>query len=412
MTRLAVLADDFTGATDIAGLCVRRGARVSLTIGRSSDPDADAEVTVRAEKIRTVPAEDAIAAARAFADCSRQSGATRLYWKYCSTFDSTPLGNIGPVADALIAELGADAALHCPAFPENRRTVYKGRLFVGDEPLDESPMRDHPLTPMRDASLKRLLNPQVNGAVGLLTLETLRAGEARKTVETLVADGHRHIVADAIEDADLERLASAFADWPLLCGGSAFGAALLPARSDSKICHPIPEGPIVIFSGSCSAATQGQVAEWNADGGPVLTIRPDELLAEGAGPACVWLAGSIGDKPVMITATTSPGELEEIRSRLGAKRAAELVETAIAELAKTARQHNAAAFIVAGGETSGAVASALGIDSMEVGPEIAPGVPCCMANDSNGSIALILKSGNFGGPDFFFRCVKFLKGQT
>ena len=228
-TALGCIADDFTGATDLAGLLVRGGARTTLRLGVPDGPaDGGAPVEVIALKIRSIPPEEAVEQARKALRWLRASGATRLYWKYCSTFDSTAEGNIGPVADALMGALGAAQTVHCPAFPENGRTVYMGNLFVGDQPLNESPMKDHPLTPMRDSDLTRLLDPQVTGGVGLVARPVVAEGAQaiQRQLARLAEEGTAHIIADAIDDADLAAIAAACRGMELLCGGSALAAPL------------------------------------------------------------------------------------------------------------------------------------------------------------------------------------------
>ena len=403
MTRLGIIADDFTGATDVASLAVRRGAAASVV----TDPAATTgdDVLVTALKIRTVPRDSAVREARSSAERHLADG-RRLYWKYCSTFDSTADGNIGPVADPLLDLAGARVAMHCPAFPQNGRTVYKGRLFVGDLPLDESPMKDHPLTPMLDASLQRLLAPQVKGPVGLLTREMLLAGGVAEAVAAAIRRGERHLVADAITDADLEALAAQVPGGVLLCGGSAFAAATLPAVKNRSAAFGAPRGPVVLLSGSCSSATRGQVAAWS---GPRLDLTPERLAAEGHQGAVAWLVEHLGSIPLLVSATAEPDVLRQSQDRLGAERAAGLVEAAMSALARAARDGGAGAIVVAGGETSGAVTGALDATRLRIGPEIAPGVPVCLSESAGRSLALVLKSGNFGGPTFFADALRTLE---
>ena len=407
MTPLGIVADDFTGATDVAGLSVRRGGSSSVLIDQDA-PGTTATVAVRALKIRTAPRDEAtrqaVAAARRFADEGR-----RLYWKYCSTFDSTPDGNIGPVADALLDLAGARIAIHCPAFPENRRTVYKGHLFVGDQPLDESPMRDHPLTPMRDASLVRLLAPQVRGEVGLVTLETIRAGGVDQALAREIAAGRRHVVADAITDADLDDLAGQCPGDVLLCGGSAFAARVAPTGTAKEPSMSLPDGPVLVLSGSCSSATQAQVAAWT---GPRYDLLPIRLAEEGSGPALDWMHDALASGPALLSATAAPDMLRASQTALGTARAAALVEDTLAALAVAARNSGVRGIVLAGGETSGAVTTALGIRRLEIGREVAPGVPVCRAESGGRTLGLVLKSGNFGDTGFFADAIRALKGMA
>ena len=412
-TALGCIADDFTGATDLAGLLVRGGARTTLRLGVPDGPaDGGAPVEVVALKIRSIPPKEAVGQARRAFKWLRALGTKRIYWKYCSTFDSTNKGNIGPVADLLMGMLHIDQTVHCPAFPENGRTVYMGNLFVGDQPLAESPMKDHPLTPMRDSDLTRLLAPQVTGRVGLVARPMVSQGAQAIQAELarLKAAGAAHVVADAIDDADLAAIAAACRDMDLLCGGSALAAPLpgLLAQdglidADAAALPPTPAlapGAIVL-SGSCSAATRGQVAAYIASGAPQLKLSPLDLAERGAGEAVAWLQSQdLGAAP-MLHATAAPEEVAAAQKALGVERASALVEDALGELARAARHMGCARFVVAGGETSGAVAQALGAARLEVGAEIAPGVPWCFSESGGNPVALALKSGNFGSESFF-----------
>ena len=412
-TVLGCIADDFTGATDLAGLLVRGGARTTLRLGvPDARADDGAPVEVVALKIRSIPPKEAVDQARRAFKWLRTLGTKRIYWKYCSTFDSTDSGNIGPVADLLMGMLHIDQTVHCPAFPENGRTVYMGNLFVGDQPLAESPMKDHPLTPMRDSDLTRLLAPQVTGCVGLVARPVVSQGAQAIQAELarLKAAGAAHVVADAIDDADLAAIAAACRGMDLLCGGSALAAPLpgLLAQdglidADAAALPPTPAlapGAIVL-SGSCSAATRGQVAAYIASGAPQLKLSPLDLAERGATEAVAWLQSQdLGAAP-MLYATAAPEEIAAAQKALGVERASALVEDALGELARAARHMGCARFVVAGGETSGAVAQALGAARLEVGAEIAPGVPWCFSESDGNPVALALKSGNFGSEGFF-----------
>lgn len=402
---LGCIADDFTGATDLGALLRRTGRSVRLYLGIPPDaPPRCDDVEVVALKIRTIPTREAVAAADSAAEWLMNRGAGQLYWKYCSTFDSTADGNIGPVSERLMQRTGAAFAVYCPTFPENNRTVYKGNLFVGDLPLSESSMRDHPLTPMRDSNLVRLLKPQVSGGVGLITLEQHQHGPGRilQAAETLHRDGVRHIVLDAITGQDLCRLGRELHQLPFLSGGSAFAAAL-PCGETGTDQQPMNmrHGATVIFSGSCSAATRAQVAGFEQQGGKVFHLDPMRLDADGMGEAEQWLRDGLGAQPIMISSSASPDAVHSIQDKMGIEGASTLIEHSTGALARTARDAGANCFIVAGGETSGAVSQALDIQSLRIGPEIAPGVPWCFATDQRGTFAITLKSGNFGGPHFF-----------
>ena len=412
-TALGCIADDFTGATDLAGLLVRGGARTTLRLGvPDARADDGAPVEVVALKIRSIPPKEAVDQARRAFKWLRSLGTKRIYWKYCSTFDSTDSGNIGPVADLLMGMLHIDQTVHCPAFPENGRTVYMGNLFVGDQPLAESPMKDHPLTPMRDSDLTRLLDPQVTGRVGLVARPVVAQGAQAIQAELarLKAAGAAHVVADAIDNADLAAIAAACRGMDLLCGGSALAAPLpgLLAQdglidADAAALPPIPAlAPgAVVLSGSCSEATRGQVAAYIASGAPQLKLSPLDLAERGAGEAVAWLQSQDLAAAPMLYATAAPEEVAAAQKALGVERASALVEDALGELARAARHMGCARFVVAGGETSGAVAQALGAARLEVGAEIAPGVPWCFSESGGNPVALALKSGNFGAESFF-----------
>ncbi len=411
-TVLGCIADDFTGATDLAGLLARSGVRVSLRMGVPTGPVADpAPFEVVALKIRTNPVADATAQALAALDWLRQTGAQRFYWKYCSTFDSTAEGNIGPVAEALMAALGTDQTIYCPAFPENGRAIFMGNLFVGQQPLAESPMRNHPLTPMRDSNLMRLLAPQVQGAVGLIDRLTVARGpEAiRAAMTRAAADRQAHLVVDAVANDDLSQIATACRDLPLMTGGSALAMPLpglyladgtLSADAARMVVPTLPASRIIL-SGSCSSMTNQQVAAYLAQGRPAYQLDPLAIAENGIQPVLDWLASQDLTRAPLIYATASPDSVRAVQDKLGVAAAGELIEQTLARCAVAARDTGARQIVVAGGETSGAVTQALEVDQMDIGPEIAPGVPWCFAQSGGSRIALTLKSGNFGAPTFF-----------
>lgn len=404
MAIFGAIADDFTGATDLAGLLARSGAKVSLRIGVPEDGASDAPFEVIALKIRTAPVADAVAQALAALDWLKDTGAERFFWKYCSTFDSTAEGNIGPVAEALMAALGAKQTVYCPAFPENGRSVFMGNLFVGQQLLAESPMKDHPLTPMRDSNLVRLLAPQVTGEVGLVDRLTVARGA--EALAAALEEAPMHVVVDAVADADLEVIARAGRDMALMTGGSAL-AMPLPGLyreagllDDSAREAQVPEvgAGAVVLSGSCSAMTRAQVAAYKA---PAFKLDPLVLAQEGPGAASAWLDRQDMAKAPIIYATAEPDEVRRAQGMLGTARAGAVVEEALAALAVQARNKGARRIVVAGGETSGAVTKALGVTRLDVGREIAPGVPWCGCESGGEKIALALKSGNFGRESFF-----------
>lgn len=411
-TLLGAIADDFTGATDLAGLLARSGVRVSLRIGvPDSRPRDAAPFEVIALKCRTAPVNEAVAECLRALNWLKAAGAGRFFWKYCSTFDSTADGNIGPVAEALMEAIGTDQTIYCPAFPENGRSVFMGNLFVGRQPLGESPMKDHPLTPMTDSNLMRLLAPQVTAPVGLADRLCVAKGAKalRSELGRLKDAGVAHVVVDAVADADLDIIARACRDMPLLTGGSAVAMGLpalyladgvLAADADRATAPDLP-GDAIVLSGSASAMTNAQVAAYLATGAPGYLLDPLALAASGPAAALDWLAGQGGGPAPLIYATAPPDRVKAAQAELGRARAGTLVEEALAALAVAARDSGVRRFVVAGGETSGAVTQALGVTRLDVGAEIAPGVPWCFADSGGHDIAITLKSGNFGRESFF-----------
>ncbi|MEM9795570.1 MAG: 3-oxo-tetronate kinase [Pseudomonadota bacterium] len=410
-TFFGAIADDFTGATDLAAMLSRAGVPVTLRIGL---PEGEAQPTafeVVALKIRTMPVEEAVAQARAALRWLRDRGARRIFWKYCSTFDSTPRGNIGPVAEALMADLRLDRTVHCPAFPENGRRVFMGQLFVGEQPLHESPMKDHPLTPMRDADLRRLLEPQVQRQTGLVPFPTVRQGP--EAIRDALERQMGHVVLDAVETADLEAIAEACRDMALICGGSAIAQPLPALWQEAGVIDAAKSPPLqlvgagrLVLSGSCSAMTRAQVGRY-LDRAEGFRLDPLELAKTGFDDARAWLRSRDPAADKIIYATAEPKSVQAAQEALGVNRAGALVEDALAELAREARDIGISRFVVAGGETSGAVTQALGVDRLRIGPEIAPGVPWCFAD---GGLALALKSGNFGSETFFADAFPLLDG--
>lgn len=410
-TLLGCIADDFTGATDLAGLLARSGVQVNLRIGVPEQAPSDAApLEVIALKSRTAPVDQAVSQARAALAWLRQAGARQFFWKYCSTFDSTPEGNIGPVAEALMADLGAEQTVYCPAFPENGRSVFMGNLFVGQVPLHESSMKDHPLTPMTDANLMRTLAPQVTRPVGLADRLVVDRGAPalRAELASLRAGGVPHVIVDAVADADLVTIAEACRDMPLLTGGSAL-AMPLPAlyQADGRLPErvvradpPMVAPGAVVLSGSCSAMTRAQVARYAAQA-PSYRLDPQELAKNGTDAARAWLAAQPDGANPIVFATAEPAEVRAAQSALGVTRAGEIVEDALAALAIAARDAGTGRFVVTGGETSGAVTQALGVTRLDVRDEIAPGVPWTFCKSAGRPIALALKSGNFGAQTFF-----------
>ncbi len=410
-TILGCIADDFTGATDLAGLLARSGVHVSLRIGiPTTEPVDTAAFEVIALKCRTAPVETAVAECLEALAWLQGAGAHRFFWKYCSTFDSTAAGNIGPVAEALMQALGTEQTIYCPAFPENGRSIFMGNLFVGQQLLAESPMKDHPLTPMRDSNLMRLLEPQVTKPVGLIDRLTVAKGaDAIQTeLSTLEQQGTAHVILDAVANDDLQLIAAACQDMPLITGGSAIAMPLpslyqssgaLSADVSSLQIPDVAPGA-VILSGSCSQRTREQVASYSAKA-PGYRLDPLVLADKGVDDALTWLAAQSLQESPLVYATAEPDDVRAAQQRLGIETASELIESALAALAVAAIEQGAGRLIVAGGETSGAVTQALDVQQLDIGPEIAPGVPWTFCQSAGKRIALALKSGNFGAETFF-----------
>jgi uncharacterized protein YgbK (DUF1537 family) len=413
---LGCIADDFTGATDLANNLVRGGMRTIQTAGVPRAPlGAEVDAVVVALKSRTIPATEAVARSLAALAYLRAGGARQIYFKYCSTFDSTPAGNIGPVTEALMAALGCEFTIACPAFPENGRTVFKGHLFVGDGLLSESGMRDHPLTPMRDANLVRVLQAQTRLPVGLIPFDVVARGEhsIRERIEALKASGVRIAIVDAIDDEDLRRLGPVLRDMPLVTAGSGVAIGLTPnfALEHASEAEALPHRPgfRAIVSGSCSSATNTQVADFVGRGGAARAVDP---LALAAGPdeierAIDWAMRRLPDGPVLLHSTAEPARVAHVQRQLGASHAGALVERALALIAVALVDAGVSQLVVAGGETAGAVVQALGSEALRIGPQIDPGVPWT-STEGGRPILLALKSGNFGAPDFFTKCFSML----
>jgi len=402
---LGCIADDFTGATDLANNLVRAGMRVVLTVNVPSENDAlDADAIVVALKSRTITA--AAAKEQSLAACRwlRRQGTGQIYFKICSTFDSTAAGNIGPVIEALMQELDCGFSIATPAFPENGRTVVHGHLFLGDTLLSDSGMRHHPLTPMTDANLVRVLQAQIDPGkgrrVGLIDYRTVsQSAEAiRERMQQLEAQGIGIAIVDALDDEDLGRLGEALRDARLLTAGSGLGSSLprnwgfSPGREESL---PPARGLKAILSGSCSTATNAQVRNFVHEGGEACALEPKRLAADFDlhiaqvlewADAC-WRGQA--ELPLLVYSTAEPPLVDAAD--------AQLVERAMSTLARAFVERGVGCLVVAGGETAGICVQALEIQQMRIGPQIDPGVPWCYAN----GLHIALKSGNFGSPDFF-----------
>jgi uncharacterized protein YgbK (DUF1537 family) len=413
---LGAIADDFTGATDLADQLVAGGMRTVQLIGSAARTvPAGVDAVVVALKTRTIAAAQAVAQSLEALDLLERAGVRQILFKYCSTFDSTAQGNIGPVGDALAERLGQDVTVFCPAYPANKRSIYNGYLFVGDVLLSESGMRDHPLTPMRDANLARVLAAQSRRRVARVGLETVRRGaEAVAQAFALHAqDGPVHLIVDVTEDADLRVLGEALDGARLLTGGAGIAIGLpalyrrdgwLDAHTDS-VAGPVRGGRAAVIAGSASEATRAQVAHFRAQGAAVFTIGAEQLAdPPGAIAAALRWAGDYTDRAVLVSATAEPEAVRANQERYGIAGAGERVETILAGVAAGLVAAGVRRLVVAGGETSGAVVGALGVESLRIGPRIAVGVPWTIA-ESTPRVGLALKSGNFGGPDFFTRAL-------
>ncbi len=409
---LGCIADDFTGATDLANNLVRNGMRVTQTIGIPQHGlNADLDAVVVALKSRNLEPEDAVAQSLAALEYLLSQGAQQIFFKYCSTFDSTPKGNIGPVTEALMAALGTDFTIATPAFPDNARSVFKGYLFVGDQLLSESGMRDHPLTPMTDANLVRVMQAQCTLQVGLIEYRDILAGAdaISSRIARLKSSNTQIAIVDAVTNDDLYRIAPALKDLPLITGGSGIAIGLaanfgLQAHPDSSKL-PAANGYQAIISGSCSQATNLQVEHFKSLGGAAYAVNPldlnqkstEQLLQE----ILTWVQPRLLLGSVLIYSSATPERVKEVQSQLGVQAAGSAIENLLGMVAQGLLGFGVGQLLLAGGETSGACVKALGIDQMQIGQQIDPGVPWCYAVAQNKPLHLALKSGNFGTPDFF-----------
>ena len=415
---LGCIADDLTGGTDLAGILVNNGMRTVQIIGVPDGPwPEEADAVVVALKSRTSPVEQAVAESLAVLRWFQAAGCVQHYFKYCSTFDSTSQGNIGPVADALMDALATDFTIACPAFPATRRTIYQGCLFVGGVLLNESGMQHHPLTPMTDANLVRVLQQQTKRKVGLVDHAVVCAGASAiaERLALLRRESCGFAIVDAISDADLKEIAAASANLSLITGGSGLAQGLpqnfrqsrsLGAPTAAKRV-PVNEGFKAVVSGSCSNATRSQVDVMRAQR-PSFRIDPHDLAngRDVIGTALKWAAAHIGSEPILIYATAAPEDVKRTQLALGVEKSAALVEHALAAIAAGLVDLGVSQLIVAGGETSGAVLHALGVKRLAIGREIDPGVPwttTTLEQPKRRALALALKSGNFGSSDFFLK---------
>ena len=413
---LGCIADDLTGATDLALTLTHGGMRTVQVMGVPENPDqfAEFDAVVVALKSRTNPVAEAIDWSLQSCDALLAAGARQIIFKYCSTFDSTDAGNIGPVAEALLDKLDGELAVVCPAFPTNKRTIFHGHLFVGDLLLSDSPMKDHPLTPMRDANLVNVMQRQTSLKTGLIPYETVEQGSEAIAAAFAGARevGQQFVVIDAISDRHLMDIGTAIADHKLITGGS--GIALgLPANyqrhgllQPSDMSKPLAAKPgrSLILSGSCSVATRGQVATAVKAGLPALRVDALDLVTKKTtvDDLVAFATSQSADQPVLIYSSDAPDVIAAVQDKLGREEAGNLVEQAMSKTAQQLALKGFTRIIVAGGETSGAVVGGLGVAAIEIGPEIDPGVPWTRSLGDDG-LVLALKSGNFGAEDFFLK---------
>lgn len=409
---LGCIADDFTGGTDLASTLVRGGMRTLQVIGVPEGPlPDDIDAVVIALKSRTVSPEEAVSQSLEALEWLCAAGCQQFFFKYCSTFDSTSRGNIGPVADALANALGVSFAVACPAFPENKRTIFNGHLFVGEQLLSESGMRNHPLTPMTDSNLVRVLQQQTRKPVGLVAHSVVNKGaQAIATAfKNLVAQGQGYAIVDAIDDEDLYAIGKAVAGHKLVTGGSGvalglpdnFRCAGLLGDCEAASVLPTIQGLGAVVSGSCSVATNSQVEHWQKNH-PSFSLDP-LLLANGhdqVAEALEWAKDLIQKGPVLIYGSAQPEAVKLAQQKLGVEAAGQLMEDALSAVAAGLYEMGVRKLVVAGGETSGAVVKALQVKALKIGATIDPGVPWTLGLRDD-PVALALKSGNFGTVDFF-----------
>ena len=418
---LGAIADDFTGATDLANTLVGQGMPTVQSIGVPGPNFCLGEATavVVAMKSRTKPAADAIEESLAALEWLQSRGAKQIFFKYCSTFDSTDEGNIGCVADALMGAMNVPFTIACPAYPVNQRTIYKGYLYAGDILLSESGMKDHPLTPMTDPNIVRVLSRQTEHNVGLIDITTVEQGATaiNHRFKKLREDGFRYAVVDALKDSNLKEIGKASADLKLITGGSGIAlglpenfrnAGLLP--KGAAIPLPDVKGRAAILAGSCSNATRQQVEKAKSQF-PTHFLDPMKLSNQtrnDISATLAWIDRQSSDKPLLIYSSTDPNVVTQAQKKHGREKAGALVERAMGLIATGLIQRGVRKIVVAGGETAGAVVQALGITGLKIGPEIDPGVPWTeTVNEPR--IALALKSGNFGKSDFFIKSLDMLK---
>lgn len=416
---LGVIADDFTGASDIANTLAKGGLSTIQFLGlQQGDAPKSCEAGVVALKTRSIAAKDAVDQSLQAFDWLKRQGCTQFIFKYCSTFDSTPQGNIGPVGEALAQKLGVYGVLACPAFPTTGRTVYQGHLFVGDRPLNESGLENHPLNPMTDSDIRRWLGKQSKDAVGLVPWSVVRQGgkDLRTALDAAASRKERLVIVDAVSDDDLLTIGDACADAPLITGGS--GIALgLPRNfikrglaSGKGSAFKGVQGPEAILAGSCSKATLEQIEVHRKDH-PALPIGVSDVMSgKIRSDDLVRFIGENEGKQPIVFSSDKPGRVRDVQQQYGREKVAHALDALFADAASELVKGRVRRLVVAGGETSGAVVTALKLHALSIGPEIDPGVPA-LGSAEGAPLALALKSGNFGAKDFFSKALRTLAGQ-
>jgi uncharacterized protein YgbK (DUF1537 family) len=413
---LGCIADDFTGASDVALMLAKGGMQTVQFIGvpKTAAPKT-CEAGVVALKSRSIAPAEAVRQSLEALDWLQEQGCSQILFKYCSTFDSTPQGNIGPVGEALAQRLGARGVVVCPAFPATGRTIYQGHLFVGDKLLSESGMERHPLNPMTDPDLRRWLRLQTREPVGHLPVATIRKGveAVRLALAEMAVMGTTFVVTDAVADDDLVVVGTACAEAPLITGGS--GIALgLPGNFErqgrlarGEAAFRGQDGPAAILAGSCSQATLGQIA-LHVRHHPSLAIDTDAVMSGATDAATLadFILKHADDEPIVYS-SADPSGVSRAQEKHGREAVAHRLDALFAQTARRLVDSGVKRLVVAGGETSGAVVSALDVGALAIGPEIDPGVPALLVQ-SGPPVALALKSGNFGAPDFFSKALRVL----
>ena len=413
---LGCIADDFTGASDLANTLAKAGMAVVLYPGA---PKSDAEVSVEAGvialKSRSIPKHDAIAQSLEALEWLERQRCQQFFFKYCSTFDSTDDGNIGPVAEALGGALGADRIIVCPAFPQTGRAVFQGHLFVKDQLLSDSPMKDHPITPMSDPDIRRVLSRQSDGAVGHVPMTIVGQGESaiRKALAEEAREGRHLIIVDAVQDENLIAIGAAAKKLRLVTGGSGVAEGLCANFVKSGLIAKKKEewlgqkGRCAILSGSCSEATRRQI-ETHGENEMQYEIDVAAVMREeiGVNELVSWLL--VQDGLPIIYSSASPKSVKAVQAEFGANAVADKLGVLFGELAVRLVDAGIERLIVAGGETSGSVVEALATTVLTIGPEIDPGVPAMRGREK---LTLALKSGNFGADDFFQAAALVLAGE-